>query len=103
LAWNLVHGDVTDSKFVAQIRRQLISPGYVNTPMTQGGMANKEWYDRWLRFAPLRRVGGSVSGFGFEQLFHQEQSCGGWGILLLVIPIAQRCEQNTVYQLMLIA
>jgi NAD(P)-dependent dehydrogenase (short-subunit alcohol dehydrogenase family) len=34
-----------------------ISPGYVNTPMTQGGMANKEWYDRWMEFMPLRRVG----------------------------------------------
>jgi Enoyl-(Acyl carrier protein) reductase len=39
------------------VRVNCISPGYVNTPMTQGGMANKEWYDRWMQFTPLRRVG----------------------------------------------
>jgi NAD(P)-dependent dehydrogenase (short-subunit alcohol dehydrogenase family) len=39
------------------VRVNCISPGYVNTPMTQGGMANKEWYDRWLQFTPLGRVG----------------------------------------------
>jgi NAD(P)-dependent dehydrogenase (short-subunit alcohol dehydrogenase family) len=39
------------------VRVNCISPGYVNTPMTQGGMANKEWYDRWLEFTPARRVG----------------------------------------------
>jgi NAD(P)-dependent dehydrogenase (short-subunit alcohol dehydrogenase family) len=25
--------------------------------MTQGGMANQEWYDRWKEFTPMRRVG----------------------------------------------
>ncbi len=39
------------------VRVNCISPGYVNTPMTQGGMANKEWYDRWMDFTPMRRVG----------------------------------------------
>jgi NAD(P)-dependent dehydrogenase (short-subunit alcohol dehydrogenase family) len=38
------------------VRVNCISPGYVNTQMTQGGMANKEWYDRWMEFTPLRRV-----------------------------------------------
>jgi hypothetical protein len=41
------------------VRVNCISPGYVNTPMTQGGMANKEWSDRWMQFTPLRRVGES--------------------------------------------
>jgi NAD(P)-dependent dehydrogenase (short-subunit alcohol dehydrogenase family) len=39
------------------VRVNCISPGYVNTPMTQGGMANQEWYDRWMEFTPVRRVG----------------------------------------------
>jgi NAD(P)-dependent dehydrogenase (short-subunit alcohol dehydrogenase family) len=39
------------------VRVNCVSPGYVNTPMTQGGMANKEWYDRWMEFTPQRRVG----------------------------------------------
>src|ERR1700730_849291 len=39
------------------VRVNCISPGYVNTPMTQGGMANKEGYDRWMEFTPPRRVG----------------------------------------------
>src|ERR1700720_4192161 len=39
------------------VRVNCVSPGYVNTPMTQGGMANKEWYDRWMEFTPARRVG----------------------------------------------
>ena len=39
------------------VRVNCISPGYVNTPMTQGGMANKEWFDRWMEFTPQRRVG----------------------------------------------
>jgi NAD(P)-dependent dehydrogenase (short-subunit alcohol dehydrogenase family) len=39
------------------VRVNCISPGYVNTPMTQGGMANQEWYARWKEFTPVRRVG----------------------------------------------
>jgi NAD(P)-dependent dehydrogenase (short-subunit alcohol dehydrogenase family) len=39
------------------VRVNCISPGYVNTPMTQGGMANLEWYARWKEFTPMRRVG----------------------------------------------
>jgi NAD(P)-dependent dehydrogenase (short-subunit alcohol dehydrogenase family) len=39
------------------VRVNCISPGYVNTPMTQGGMANSEWYQRWMEFTPMARVG----------------------------------------------
>src|SRR6202046_1390915 len=39
------------------VRVNCISPGYVNTPMTQGGMANREWNDRWMQFTPMGRVG----------------------------------------------
>jgi NAD(P)-dependent dehydrogenase (short-subunit alcohol dehydrogenase family) len=39
------------------VRVNSISPGYVNTPMTQGGMANTEWYTRWMEFTPMARVG----------------------------------------------
>jgi NAD(P)-dependent dehydrogenase (short-subunit alcohol dehydrogenase family) len=39
------------------VRVNSISPGYVNTPMSQGGMANNDWYPRWIEFTPMARVG----------------------------------------------
>ena len=39
------------------VRVNSISPGYVNTPMSQGGMANADWYPRWMEFTPMSRVG----------------------------------------------
>lgn len=38
------------------VRVNAISPGYMETNMTAGGMANEEWYKVWLDKTPMGRV-----------------------------------------------
>ncbi len=39
------------------VRVNSISPGYIGTEMTKKGMSNPEWYEEWLKFTPMGRVG----------------------------------------------
>ena len=38
------------------VRVNSVSPGYIRTNMTAGGMANEEWYKVWLEKTPMGRV-----------------------------------------------
>jgi NAD(P)-dependent dehydrogenase (short-subunit alcohol dehydrogenase family) len=38
------------------VRVNSVSPGYIRTNMTAGGMENNEWYKIWLEMTPLGRV-----------------------------------------------
>ena len=38
------------------VRVNSVSPGYIRTNMTQGGIANEEWYRVWLGKTPMGRV-----------------------------------------------
>ena len=39
------------------VRVNSISPGYINTPMTPKDQVRKDWYDIWLTFSPMGRIG----------------------------------------------
>lgn len=39
------------------VRVNSISPGYIGTELTKMGMARTEWYNDWLKFTPMGRVG----------------------------------------------
>lgn len=39
------------------VRVNSISPGYIGTELTKMGMARTEWYNDWLKFTPMARVG----------------------------------------------
>jgi NAD(P)-dependent dehydrogenase (short-subunit alcohol dehydrogenase family) len=39
------------------VRVNSISPGYINTPMTPKGQIRSDWYELWMRFSPMRRIG----------------------------------------------
>jgi len=39
------------------VRVNSISPGYINTPMTPRDQIEKDWYDIWMTFSPMRRIG----------------------------------------------
>ena len=39
------------------VRVNSISPGYVNTPMTPKGGIKSDWYDLWMTFSPMGRIG----------------------------------------------
>jgi NAD(P)-dependent dehydrogenase (short-subunit alcohol dehydrogenase family) len=39
------------------VRVNSISPGYINTPMTPKGQIKSEWYDLWMTFSPMGRIG----------------------------------------------
>jgi NAD(P)-dependent dehydrogenase (short-subunit alcohol dehydrogenase family) len=39
------------------VRVDSISPGYIGTELTKMGMARTEWYNDWLKFTPMGRVG----------------------------------------------
>ena len=39
------------------VRVNSVSPGYIGTELTMMGMARTEWYDYWLKFTPMGRVG----------------------------------------------
>ena len=38
------------------VRVNSVSPGYIRTNMTEGGIANEEWYKVWLDMTPMGRV-----------------------------------------------
>lgn len=38
------------------VRVNSVSPGYIRTNMTAGGMENEEWYKMWLDMTPMGRV-----------------------------------------------
>jgi NAD(P)-dependent dehydrogenase (short-subunit alcohol dehydrogenase family) len=39
------------------VRVNSVSPGYIGTEMTKMGMTRTEWYNDWLKFTPMGRVG----------------------------------------------
>jgi NAD(P)-dependent dehydrogenase (short-subunit alcohol dehydrogenase family) len=39
------------------VRVNSISPGYINTPMTPKGQVRSDWYEVWMRFSPMGRIG----------------------------------------------
>ncbi len=39
------------------VRVNSISPGYINTPMTPKGQIRSDWYETWLTFSPMGRIG----------------------------------------------
>ncbi len=39
------------------VRVNSISPGYINTPMTPKGAVRSDWYDVWMTFSPMKRIG----------------------------------------------
>jgi NAD(P)-dependent dehydrogenase (short-subunit alcohol dehydrogenase family) len=39
------------------VRVNSISPGYINTPMTPRDQVRRDWYDLWMRFSPMGRIG----------------------------------------------
>lgn len=34
-----------------------ISPGYINTPMTPRDQIRPDWYELWMKFSPMDRIG----------------------------------------------
>jgi NAD(P)-dependent dehydrogenase (short-subunit alcohol dehydrogenase family) len=39
------------------VRVNSISPGYINTPMTPKGKVRSDWYEPWMQFTPMGRMG----------------------------------------------
>jgi NAD(P)-dependent dehydrogenase (short-subunit alcohol dehydrogenase family) len=39
------------------VRVNSVSPGYIGTELTKKGMSRTDWYDDWLKFTPMGRVG----------------------------------------------
>ena len=39
------------------VRVNSISPGYINTPMTPRHSTRRDWYDTWMTFSPMKRIG----------------------------------------------
>jgi NAD(P)-dependent dehydrogenase (short-subunit alcohol dehydrogenase family) len=39
------------------VRVNSVSPGYIGTEMTKLGMSQGDWYQRWLDFTPMARLG----------------------------------------------
>lgn len=39
------------------VRVNSVSPGYIGTELTKAGMSQKDWYDDWMKFTPMGRVG----------------------------------------------
>ena len=39
------------------VRVNSISPGYINTPMTPKGKIRSDWYELWMQFSPMERIG----------------------------------------------
>jgi NAD(P)-dependent dehydrogenase (short-subunit alcohol dehydrogenase family) len=39
------------------VRVNCISPGYINTPMTPKGQVRDDWYNVWMTFSPMGRIG----------------------------------------------
>jgi NAD(P)-dependent dehydrogenase (short-subunit alcohol dehydrogenase family) len=39
------------------VRVNSISPGYINTPMTPKDQVRSDWYEVWMKFSPMGRIG----------------------------------------------
>ena len=39
------------------VRVNSISPGYINTPMTPRDQIRPDWYELWMKFSPMDRIG----------------------------------------------
>jgi NAD(P)-dependent dehydrogenase (short-subunit alcohol dehydrogenase family) len=75
------------------VRVNSISPGYINTPMTPKGQVRSNWYEVWMRFSPMGRIGDPQEiapavvfpRVRCEQFFYRKQPGDRWRLHVLVV------------------